>query len=356
MTNELPNTCHVGDLPKPPAAAPSSCHLNNAKEHWAPAAKQPCIECPFRTSNTDKPAPHDWFTQDNFERMWAAASRENKTLPCHLFDDPEHTGYDSSSKEAGLREPVNLGKYRECAGMTAMIHREVSIAAEYPDWETYIAARPTGLQREPYETALARMAGAGVPLTEPADPDNQQLMDPAERINPDSLSWKLGDAGIKAMLAALQGVAENLHIPLPACNCRFCDGHTTVHASQEVQLSTGETVQADAELAPLLEALASAGIRTTASCQDFRGGMEQLWPEQIPVLLAEEDPRTVNYAVPLRWAGAVVRFENRTDPARAFIRTIRALEGLHLTDGTTQAQLCFPLDMVPELMKLAQAQ
>lgn len=327
----------------------NNCQVNKSSKGLIPAAKQPCLECPFRTTNADNPSPHDWFTQETFDRLWAAVARENSNFPCHLFDDPENTGYDSSSKDWGLRQPVDIGSRKECGGMTAMIHREVRIAAGYPDWETYIAARPMGLQRGAYKSALARIAGIGTPLTEPANPDDPELTDPAERANPDSLAWRLGNYGAAALIDALQGIAEDLHISLPPCDCLFCEGHTTAHASREVELSTGETVQADAELIPLLEALAVAGVRTTASCQDFHGGMEQLWPEQIPVLLAQENPRTLNYGVPLRRKEAVVRFENRNEPARAYIRSVRSIEGLHLTDGASQAQLSFPLSMAPEL-------
>lgn len=330
----------------------NTCPVPNSSQNLIPAAKQPCRECPMRTPNVDVPVPHDWFSQENFDRLWAGVARENTHFPCHLFDDPENSGYDSSSKDAGLRPPADIGKRKECAGMTAMIHREVRIAADYPDWETYIAARPAGLQRGAYKSALARIAGTGVPLTEPADPDDPELVDPAERVNLDSMAWKLGNYGVAALLNALQGIAEDLHFPLPACDCRFCEDHTTVHESHELHLSTGETVQADAELVPLLQALAEGGIRTTASCQDFHGGMEQLWPEQIPVLLAQEDPRSINYAVPLRRKEAVVRFENRNESARAYIRAIRAVEELHLTDGPSQAQIVFPLSMVPKLAAL----
>ncbi|MHA7298215.1 hypothetical protein [Pseudarthrobacter sp. MDT3-1] len=325
----------------------------NSDDNLIPSAKQPCIECPFRTTNADIPAPQDWYTQDNFERIWASVARENQSFPCHMFDRPEATGYDGRSRDAGLREPVDLGKPKECAGMTGMIHREIRIASGYPDWETYIAARPTGLQREAYETALARMAGTGTPLTEPADPDSAVLLDPAQRVDTESLAWKLGESGNVALLSATQQLLDALNIAPPPCDCRVCNGHTTAHDSRELLTATGETVNVDTELHTLLEVMNVAGIRTTGSCKDLRGAMEQLWPEQVQVLLAEDHPHTISYAVTLRRREAVIRFENRNDAERQFIKSLRFTEGLHIANGPTQTQLTFPLHMIPVLAILA---
>lgn len=40
----------------------------------------------------------------------------------------------------GLQKPVTLGKPRECAGITAMIHNEVQAAQGYPSWRDYMHA------------------------------------------------------------------------------------------------------------------------------------------------------------------------------------------------------------------------
>lgn len=325
-----------------------ACPSNSSDADLIPSAKQPCIECPFRTTNADIPAPQHWYTQDNFERIWASVARENQSFPCHMFDKPEATGYDSRSRDMGLRQPVDLGKPKECAGMTGMIHREVRIAAGYPDWETYIAARPTGLQREAYETALARIAGTGIPLTEPANPDNPTLMDPAVRIDPKSMAWSLGDSGINALLRAVQEQMDVMGLPPLVCDCPMCKNHTTVHAPKELTTATGDVVQVDAGLHPLLTAMKDAGIRTTASCQDFHEAMQALWPEQIPVLLADSS-HGVSYTAPLRRREAVIRFENRNDAERALVRALRRLDDIHLSDGATETQVSFRPDLTPAL-------
>jgi hypothetical protein len=126
-----------------------------------------------------------------------------------------------------------------------------------------------------------------------------------------------------------------------------------VHEAGELTTVTGQTVRADAVLLPLLQALNNVGIRTTDSCENLHDLLGKLMPEQIPVLLGEEDPGTISYAPALRRREAVIRFESRNDAERKFINTVRPFTWLHLSDGSTHAQLTFPLHMLPVLIVVA---
>ncbi|WP_091465360.1 hypothetical protein [Paenarthrobacter nitroguajacolicus] len=319
-----------------------------------PASKQPCIECPFREANGDIPAPQGWYDKENFERVWASVARENKYFPCHMFDSPDNTGYDSRSEDMGLRKPVDLGKPKECAGITAMIHKEVELAAEYPDWESYISARPAGLQRDAYDKALRRIAGEGLPMTKPANPDKAKVFDPAARVTTDSFAWKLGDAGVQAMLDVVQGVMDDIGVSLPTCNCNLCQNHETVHPAEVLTTATGDKVKVDAALHPLLTALSTAGVRTTGSCQAFYEAMQALVPENIRSL-ASDTTNGVTYSVPLRRREAFIRFENRNPAERKLVKALRNRDWLHLSDGRVEGQISFPLARVPELLTVAQS-
>lgn len=316
-----------------------------------PASKQPCIECPFREANGDIPAPQGWYDKENFERVWASVARENKYFPCHMFDSPESTGYDSRSQEMGLRKPVDLGKPKECAGITAIIHKEVELAAEYPDWESYIEARPAGLQRDAYDKALRRIAGDGLPMTAPANPQKAKVFDPAERVSTDSLAWKLGDAGVTSLLDAVNATLDGMGISTPSCECNLCRNHETFHRALPLRTATGEEVPVDAALHPLLQALSDAGVRTTGSCQAFYDAMKALVPENIPSLVSDTT-MGVTYSVPLLRREAFIRFENRNTAERMFIKNLHGLEWLHLADGRTEAQISFPQHRAADLLQI----
>ncbi|WP_416430060.1 hypothetical protein [Paenarthrobacter nicotinovorans] len=319
-----------------------------------PASKQPCIECPFRESNGDIPAPQGWYDKENFERIWASVARENKYFPCHMFDSPDNTGYDSRSEDMGLRKPVDLGKPKECAGITAMIHKEVELAAGYPNWESYIAARPAGLQRDAYDKALRRIAGEGLPMTKPANPDKAKVFDPAARVTTDSFAWKLGDAGVQAMLEAAQGAMDDLGVSLPTCDCNLCQNHTTVHPDKILKTATGEEVSVDAALHPLITALSVAGVRTTGSCQAFYEAVQALIPSNMRALISDTH-EGVTYSVPLRRREAFIRFENRNPVERKLVKALRSLDWLHLSDGRVEGQISFPLGRVQELLDVAKS-
>lgn len=319
-----------------------------------PASKQPCIECPFREANGDIPAPQGWYDKENFERVWASVARENKYFPCHMFDSPDNTGYDSRSEDMGLRKPVDLGKPKECAGITAMIHKEVELADGYPDWESYIAERPAGLQRDAYDKALRRIAGEGLPMTKPANPDKAKVFDPAARVSTDSFAWKLGDAGVQAMLDVVQGVMDDIGVSLPTCNCNLCQNHETVHPAEVLTTATGDKVKVDAALHSLLTALSAAGVRTTGSCQAFYEAVQALIPTNMRTLISDTH-EGVTYSVPLRRREAFIRFENRNPAERKLVKALRNLDWLHLSDGRVEGQISFPLGRVQELLDVAKS-
>ncbi|MDQ0923093.1 hypothetical protein QF038_001601 [Pseudarthrobacter sp. W1I19] len=330
---------------------------NTQRVDLAPSAKQPCKECPFRKSNADTEAPQGWYDKDNFERIWAGITRESRLLPCHMFDSEENTGYDSRSEQMGLQKPVILDRPRECAGITAMIHNEVKTAMEDPSWREYIVARPAGLQLAPFRYTIRRLRGEARPtLTVPANPDLDDVLDPAERVDVTSEAWRLGAGGADSLLATLTSVLQNFGIG-PSCSCPVCENHGTVHEQAMLITADGHEVSVDKALHKALSIMAENGIRTTESCQDLRDAIERLAPHQIPTVLQDalQNPRAVSCAEAVKRRNAVVRFKVENDAERRFMELLRKHGWIFLEAGHLVGQITFPIERVGEVVLIAAA-
>jgi hypothetical protein len=175
------------------------------------SAQQPCIECPFTKKMADTPSPQGWYDQTNFERVWRGVAKEGRFLGCHMFDLQDLTGYTDETQRLGYQAPTDLKGRKECAGMSGMVYRELQEGLKYPNWDAYIKARPTGLQRDVFAYMYKRLTGAAQPpLTVPADPGNPDLIHPGERVNTDSMLWLHPEDALHKIQSTLERVTAGL--------------------------------------------------------------------------------------------------------------------------------------------------
>ncbi|WP_175484311.1 hypothetical protein [Modestobacter sp. DSM 44400] len=101
----------------------------------------------------------------------------------------------------------------------------------------------------------------------------------------------------------------------------------------------GAPVTVDAEMAPLLDALAAAGVVTVGSCVNLSEATARLWPAKLPALTAGVQP-AVNYRRTLVEGLAFVRLLD-TEAAAPFPSAVERLGGEVLRSGPL-AQVAFP--------------
>lgn len=319
-----------------------------------PAAKVACDECPVRRSNVHKPSAAGWYEQGNFEGIWRDIT-QGSFLGCHKFDGPATTGYSDVMEAQGYKRPTNLEGRKECAGMAALIQREIEAAKTYPNFDSYIKARPTGLQRAGWELVRNRLNGDGLPLTAPADQNSADLITPAEHVRLDSMHWLHGETKLFEWASLANSLADEHGFPKERdCTCRVCTNHNIVHPAKDLTTADGATVQVDVILHPLLEALASAGIRTTASCENLHDAMQKLWPEQIPIILNPE-PGTVNYAGVVAERQAVIRFKVGEPLDAALIKQLHLAEWAVTETTRIEAQSRFHLEHLDSFLAIVEA-
>lgn len=326
MTQKLPNTCHVDDLPKLPAAAKA------------------CSECPWRKSNADREHPGGMYSDDVFTRSWRGIALDGNFFGCHLFD----AGFYPVSEEAeemGYKMPADIGARRECAGLLAVIREELKHFASYDSHEAYIAARPVGLSKGVLLRIKQRLEG----IVEPAlrfSPNATDIADPMERVDQNSLEWTFGREGQVAMKLNLDALIGD------SCDCPLCAGHTSVHPSKDLVLDGGEIVPVDEELHELLMAMNAVGIRTTDSCVDVADALDKLYPDRKTALLRAPAGK-VNYRSMILRQAAHIRFNNTSLAARAFRETAAKTPGIEVTTSGLMTQLVFDPSSTPVLTTYA---
>jgi hypothetical protein len=131
-----------------------------------------------------------------------------------------------------------------------------------------------------------------------------------------------------------------------SCGCRVCTRHGEVHA-QVPRVLLGATVHVDAELAPLLDALAGDGVMTVASCVDWADATARLWPASLPHLLATRGRPSVHYGQVVADRLAFVRLIDGPKAA-PFLRAVEARGGV-VTRDRPLVQAAFPRRLLAEM-------
>lgn len=328
MTETTSPTCHINDLPKKPAAT------------------RMCGECPWRASNADRPHPDGDYDRDNSSRRWHSVAVEGDFFGCHLLDG-DHQGLSVAEREAGYKQPADIGARRECAGAVAMIQRELRIAQEHPNHATYIKARPVGLSARALRIISARLKGELEPVLRfNPEVDETDLIDLEERVDTTSWAWRLGKHGMTNVLITTETILGT------NCNCDVCEHHTEAHPARPLTTTSGDVVDVDAALHPLLTAMNAAGVRTITSCQNLADALEKLAPHKVGQLQGVPTGG-MNYRSTILGRLAYIRFDNRSIPAQAFAATAARFPGVEVTTHNITSQLNFPLTTEPALVDLA---
>lgn len=313
-----------------------------------PAAAQPCKECPWRKSNNKMPHPFNIYEGTEIQRLWRDISHQGRPSGCHLFD-PAHQ-FNEQSAELGFVKPVNVGQRRECSGSAALIQRELRIAANYPNYQAYAAARPAGLKLKAFKILAKRLQGQALhPLTDP-QVDQSLMNDPLEFVDEQSLFWQFPTETLWDLSATIDVVSAGLGEQVE-CGCPVCEGHQSVHSTDDLTTAGDAIVKVDRELHGLLSALTAFGIRTTDSCIDLREAVEKLWPQRLPSLLAPA-PGGFNYADILSEGAAFIRFCNSTPVEQEFIKRLHAA-GFHTVSMGLLTQVMFSRHQIPAITRTA---
>lgn len=128
------------------------------KSDVQPALKNPCKDCPWRTSNQGKRHKDGWFTKANRDRLWAQM-RRGESMTCHMTDqdNPVPEGYKTVPETATTHE---------CAGALILQQREFMKLQEEceADIPTYRKRWPRGLTKDGIMTILHRHLYGGQPF------------------------------------------------------------------------------------------------------------------------------------------------------------------------------------------------
>lgn len=280
---------------------------------------------------------------DQFASEWKRVA-EGDFFACHVTAPDLHP-YDEKSKMAGFVTPIETGKRPECSGAALAIQRELDLATSFPSYEAYRVARPSGLSRKAIRSAMRRQKGTlAPPLRTPAKFPMDAIRDPNEEIDATSPAWVFGGESVDALVAHIDAVL--------GCSCPVCIRHAEVHTAQSIITADGQQAEVDEVLAPLLEAMNNAGIRTTDSCQNLSEAVAQLWPERLPVL-ASDQSATVNYARTIATGNAFIRLRTNTAAERRFLDALARVEGVTTQQTSEVAQVDFPLTALLRLTELA---
>lgn len=123
-----------------------------------PALKNPCKDCPWRTSNHGRRHKDGWFTKANRTRLWAKL-RRGESMTCHMTDqdNPVPEGYKTVPENATTHE---------CAGALILQQREFDKFQSDcgGDLPTYRKLWPKGLTRDGLMMIVHRHMYGGVPM------------------------------------------------------------------------------------------------------------------------------------------------------------------------------------------------
>lgn len=334
MTDACQNTTHASDRP------------------MEPAKLQNCQECPFRKTNLHRDHPNGiQYTPGEFSKLWRNVSQDGGMFGCHMWDADLHP-FDESAKEAGFHAPVDVGARIECAGMVAMVERELDIADAAPSYEEYHRQRPLGMSQKAILIYSARRIGERGPALRFSEHINKDdILDPHDVVDSSSLKWQFSEEQAGKLLRTLEA-------RMPAarkCDCIICERHGEVHPSRTLTTAEDLTVEIDAELHTLLSAMAAAGIRTTDSCINLHECIMAIEPRGYAPLINGSQRGTMNYERVLRRKAAFIRLRNDGSQEQAFISRAEKLPGIETTATGLLTQVVFPQDSIPALLDAVKA-
>lgn len=323
----------------------SETHMND--RGFKKSGLNACQECPFRTSNLGRPHPDPvMYSQDEITRIWRTVSHDGSHQNCHMFDGDLHPWKDEWAG-LGYKKPVNIDGNRECAGILAMVKRELDAAVTYPSFEEYAQAHPIGLKRAAFERLQKRLAGHGPELRLSHYMADEDVARPESFVDTSSVAWILDPTSMDRMLRAVQAIYR----PARDCSCEYCERHSEFHESRKLTTAEGEAIEVDQELWPLINAMALQGIRTTESCINLREVVEGVAPEQIPALMNGAPRSILSHETTIRRSGAYVRLINENESEQRFIERAEQLEGVSITHSSSITQLVFNRAEIPALME-----
>ncbi|MDQ0824309.1 hypothetical protein QFZ60_000482 [Arthrobacter sp. B2I5] len=315
-----------------------------------PAGPQPCQECPWRKINRGRSHPDQApYTDDWLTTKWRSVSQDGNNFACHLFDAGA-LHYSDELKAAGFKKPADIGARKECAGMVAMVTRELEAIIASPSFEEYRQERPYGLTQESLDYFAARLRGEIQPPFKPSEYiDMAEILDMHDVVKPDSMTWTYDTT----FLNNLNGLITTLMPEYRECGCTVCTEHHTVHDMLPLHTAEDLDVTVDAELHPLLHAMAATGIRTTASCIDIREAITELSPDMLGPLMNLSDPNTINYGPVLRRQAAFIELRNDTEPEKLFLAAAGKTPGLDINHQNSRSQIIFQREHLPILATFA---
>lgn len=323
----------------------SETHMND--RGFKKSGLNACQECPFRTSNLGRPHPDPvMYSQDEITRIWRSVTHDGSHQNCHMFDGDLHPWKDEWAA-SGYKKPVNIDGNRECAGILAMVKRELDAAVTFPSFDAYAEARPLGLKRGAFERLLKRRDGDGPEIRLSEYMTDDEVARPESFVDTSSIAWILDPTSLDRMLRAVQAIYR----PARDCDCEYCERHGEFHEQADLTTAENEVVHVDQELLPLLTSMASQGIRTTESCVNFREVIEGIAPEQIPPLINGAPRSVLSHEEALRRSGSYIRLINESEPEKRFIARAGQIEGVSITHSSSITQIVFTANEIHELLE-----
>ncbi|WP_104175518.1 hypothetical protein [Arthrobacter sp. Y81] len=334
MTENICNTTHVSERGMEPA------RLKN------------CQECPFRKANRNREHPLGiMYTDGEFARLWRNVSQDGGMFGCHMWDS-DLLPFDETVKEAGFHKPADVGSRIECAGMVAMVERELDLADAAPSYEEYHRQRPLGMSKKAILFYSARRLGElGPELRFSEHINKDDILDPHDVVDPASGAWQFSERLADVILRTAQAIMPSVR----DCACQVCQRHAEVHPALTLTTAENLTVEVDAEMHPLLSALAATGIRTTDSCINMHETITALAPGSYGEIINGHDRKTMNYETVLRRKAAFIRLRNDNGAEQAFITAAGKIAGMETLTSGALTQLVFPQDSIPALLEAVNA-
>lgn len=330
---------------------PDACNTTHYQDRdMLPAKLMNCQECPFRKENHNRAHPLGLqYTDGEFSTLWREVSQDGAKFGCHMWDADLHP-FDERVEAAGFKKPADVGSRIECAGMVAMVERELDIVDASPSYSAYIKERPLGMSKKAIMVYSARRRGElAPPLRFSEHIKKEDILDPHDVIDPKSTRWQLSDKQADVILRTIQAVLPTFR----ACECEVCERHTEVHQALPLVTAENLTVEVDAELHPLLSVLAQAGIRTTDSCINMHETIMAIKPAFYGPMTNGYVLDTMNYGTVMRKREAFIRLRNDSDTEEAFIAAAARCAGVETMTSGALTQIIFPKESIDALMEAA---
>lgn len=332
-----------------------SNHKPIADQHFSDrtmqqAGLQACQECPFRKANRGRVHPDlEPYTDPWLTSIWRNVPKDGGSFGCHMFD-AEAVHYSEDVKGAGYKKPADIGERKECAGMVAMVRRELEVILKSATYSDYAKARPFGLTEKSAEYFTARLNGEIEPPLRFSDYiDLADILDMHDVVDASDISWTFSES----FLQDLHGFVKAINPAGNECACIVCTRHSEVHKMKTLSTADGESVKVDADLHALLHSMARAGIRTTSSCINIREAAAALAPNEVGPLMNAARRDVIGYEKPMRAHAPFIELRTGKASEDAFLKIISGFHGVTVTKGMGRAQAVFSTRHIPVLTALA---